>query len=616
MKGDFSRDTYVAAKHYSSVLMQQGRVQVDADWNEQQAISGHRMEAEARDVIGHCGTPELGKGFEIRVLRSAEDLVIFPGCMYVDGILCELEDEPSIPVEELNQNEATIAHWPIDGRRFKWGEWVVLSAVSNERATVVRVKYVDSEGLRLTFDTPLGELDRSTSYKLRRITTYLTQADYPEPTYADKPSPSKLATLNLVDGHYLVYLDVWQRHITALEDSHIRQKALGAPDTTTRAKTVWQVKILPIKSKSTAFEINEEEIRKIANGAASELAMNIRKDVEKLPDDDESRGRLISYGVQARKIANTLSPDERKIFDGILQTLDLWKEALSAWNNLTDPSRGTLNVRTRRSNSSENPCSLPPGAGYQRPENQLYRVEIHKGSEKQGGPTFKWSRHNGSVVASVEEISGAQITIKDTTNDVSGFPSGQWVEVLDDNNELNALPGELALISDASGRTTLKMETPVTSYLTGVDKSLHPKIRRWDHPPGARQVDIPLNTKDWVTIDDSIEVKFSEGTYRSGDYWLIPVRTATGDVEWPPYDNPKANPIPQLPLGIKHHYCALGWLIAAEIQTRNPPIVEIRVAKDLRTTYIRLPTVRGHILDIRKKLEELEKRIEALSPTK
>jgi hypothetical protein len=38
MKGDFSRFTFKKEKHYSSVRMQQGRVQLDADWNEQMDI--------------------------------------------------------------------------------------------------------------------------------------------------------------------------------------------------------------------------------------------------------------------------------------------------------------------------------------------------------------------------------------------------------------------------------------------------------------------------------------------------------------------------------------------------------------------------------------------------
>ena len=35
MPGDFSRDTFDSRNHFSGVLMQQGRVQLDADWNEQ-----------------------------------------------------------------------------------------------------------------------------------------------------------------------------------------------------------------------------------------------------------------------------------------------------------------------------------------------------------------------------------------------------------------------------------------------------------------------------------------------------------------------------------------------------------------------------------------------------
>ena len=55
MKGDFSRDTFDPGKHYTGVLMQQGRVQLDADWNEQQSIHHHRIATQTRDVIGFSG---------------------------------------------------------------------------------------------------------------------------------------------------------------------------------------------------------------------------------------------------------------------------------------------------------------------------------------------------------------------------------------------------------------------------------------------------------------------------------------------------------------------------------------------------------------------------------
>jgi len=51
MKGDFTRDTFNPAKHFSRVLLQQGRVALDADHNEQNAILLHYLRTLARDLI-------------------------------------------------------------------------------------------------------------------------------------------------------------------------------------------------------------------------------------------------------------------------------------------------------------------------------------------------------------------------------------------------------------------------------------------------------------------------------------------------------------------------------------------------------------------------------------
>jgi hypothetical protein len=59
-----------------------------------------------------------------------------------------------------------------------------------------------------------------------------------------QPDLPGMALSGPADGFYLAYLDVWQRHITALEDEGIREVALNGPDTATRTRTVWQVKLL------------------------------------------------------------------------------------------------------------------------------------------------------------------------------------------------------------------------------------------------------------------------------------------------------------------------------------------------------------------------------------
>src|SRR5262249_59688770 len=65
MKSDSSRNTFDARKHFSSVRMQQGRVQLDADWNEQQDIVAHRVRTESADTIGASGGPLHAAAFHI-----------------------------------------------------------------------------------------------------------------------------------------------------------------------------------------------------------------------------------------------------------------------------------------------------------------------------------------------------------------------------------------------------------------------------------------------------------------------------------------------------------------------------------------------------------------------
>ena len=51
MKGDFTRDTFDPTRHFSRVLMQQGRVQLDADWNEQTAIVMQKVNTSILEAV-------------------------------------------------------------------------------------------------------------------------------------------------------------------------------------------------------------------------------------------------------------------------------------------------------------------------------------------------------------------------------------------------------------------------------------------------------------------------------------------------------------------------------------------------------------------------------------
>jgi hypothetical protein len=476
MKGDFTRDTYNPLKHFSRVLMQQGRVQLDADWNEQGAILLHYLRTLAADLIGPFGGPE--HAFEIfngvtqkKPVNAGEllltpdetkrltdagvlaedgkvrdgDFLIGPGHYYVDGLLCENED------------------------------------------------YV----------------------------RYVGQADLPA-TEAMKIDP------------FLAYLEVWERHITYLEDESfrdlagesfpgIREVALGGPDTATRAKLVWQV-----KTWTTPQGSNDKPTMKPA-------------------------------------VIN-----------------DNWKD----WLKRFEPeNRGMLRAKVTRPEVPDagNACLTSPDARFRGADNQLYRVEVHQGGNGQAGAaTFKWSRENGSVVFPIVQLGDDTIKLAHLGRDKRlGLKVGDWVEIV---NEEIVLRGDVPPLVQVESIEPIDMAIRIKApaglkalpFKKKEDKTL--LLRRWDHKGDARKdgavaiVEAGGPDKNWFILEDGVQIQFQDGAdYRTGDYWLIPARTQTGDIEWP--KDKDGEPLSQAPHGVTHHYAPLAVF---SIVGGNPTIDDCR----------------------------------------
>lgn len=458
MKGDFSRDSFDPLRHYSRVLQQQGRVELDADGNERQAIQLHHLRSLAKDLIGPQGGP--GTGFEIvpaddgngKALPS--NFVIKKGHYYVDGWLCE--------------NDADVRY------------------------------YAAGEG---------------------------------SPSQPWLPNP-----VELKKGTYLAYLDVWERHVCAAEvdggtdiasPGALREVALGGPDTTTRAQVVWQVKV--------------------------------------------------SLGPGAPALSNA--------------DKDMWATWMdthwAAWRALWQPeSRGRLKAKAADTTDADasNPCVISPQSRYRGLENQLYRIEIHRGGvvdDKAKPPTFVWSRENGSVVFAVERINDRSVKLVEGWRDARfGLAVGDVVEISDEDTVLSGAAGSLVSVTGVD-LDTLTISFEAGSLTSPPDASRHAVLRRWDHgrrktatAPGkganegrpiiADDLALTLTEGGWLTIEDGISVLFEAGTtsekqhYRTGDYWLIPARTAIGDVLWTRSADAKREPLPQPPRGVEHHYAPLA----------------------------------------------------------
>jgi DNA-binding beta-propeller fold protein YncE len=118
MKGDFTRWTHKPEKHYTRVLRQQGRVDLDADWNEHVEIRAHLDRVQATHMIGPAGVPkadfENDRGFQIT--WDGTDLLIAPGPIYVDGLHCILEGDAPVAYTDQPDYPSPPALAPVAGQ--------------------------------------------------------------------------------------------------------------------------------------------------------------------------------------------------------------------------------------------------------------------------------------------------------------------------------------------------------------------------------------------------------------------------------------------------------------------------------------------------------------------
>jgi hypothetical protein len=467
---DLSRWIFRPERHYSRVVVQQGRVSLDADANAQASILLHYLRTLAADLIGPFGGPSNNVGFAIKTGTGAgqegSTLEIGPGRYYVDGLLCEASG--TAPVDYFQQ--------------------------------------------------PDGYLAQSGITAL--------------------PAPP-----------YLVWLKVWERFISSVEDPALREVALGlnGPDTTGRTRVVWQVLALPWP-------------------------------------------RQVDF------------PSDQQLTAQLFYEQDYW---IRIEPFLSALPTGTLTAQAVQPQAAADACTLPPSSGYRGPENQLYRVEIHRdgtaqesstgGTASGEGPTFMWSRDNGSVILPVTGISGAAVSVTTLGRDPQlSVDVGDYVEIVDDAYAAQGQPGPIARYAEplhlVTGvdpvNLTVTLDTaPATKV--GSDPALHPYLRRWDEDEVlVTKAGLMIDSQDqaidivagpWIDLEDGVQVQFGAGTYRAGDYWLIPARVVTGDVEWPADDNQKPLPLP--PLGVDYHLAPLAVVetdgSVVNLRKQIPPLTEL-----------------------------------------
>lgn len=194
MGADVSRVRFDPLRDFAGVVLQQGRLLLDEDFNEYVALLDRRLRAETGDLTSFGPDPDHGGVAWVprqtpdafRVTASGGSLSIGRGRMYVDGLLAESHGLPPHELDPLLCERTGSADVPYDEQPY-----------------------------------------------------------WPTP----EPLPS--------GGPHLAYLDVWQRELTHLEEADLVEVAVGV-DTTARLQTAWQVRVLPNVGGATCSSDDED----------------------------------------------------------------------------------------------------------------------------------------------------------------------------------------------------------------------------------------------------------------------------------------------------------------------------------------------------------------------
>src|SRR5215218_5807718 len=405
MGGDYTRFTFKPQRDHAGVLMQQGRVQLDSDWNEWVEMIDRRLLAETLDLSGRrCGVPRTTPhGF--RIGRDADDrLKIGRGRIYVDGILVENHGTGDPEIEPV------------------WRE--------------VR-----------------GE---------HRI-------PYREQPYLRPPTPS---TEPDGQGPHLVYLDVWRREVTAVEEPEMVERALGV-DTTTRMQTAWAVRCLP--------NVDED----------SRCGM----DFSRLDDWVEA-----TRPSGARLTTGTPDPPEEP--DPCL----------------IQPTRGYRGLENRLYRVELHDDGTQAG-----------RPIAFKWSRDNGSVA-------ATIGSIADQTTKPRLSVNRLGRDaILRFHDLEWVELTDDQREAEGRPGIMARIEhadDATSTITLVASLTELPDLTRNPRIRRwDQTAAQVNARGVIPVE-PLPTE--VELEDGVRVRFTlEGADppHVGDYWVFAARAADGSVE-------------------------------------------------------------------------------------
>ena len=435
MSSDRARKTYEASRQYKGIIAQQGRVTLEADVNEAQAIEAEALRHATLDIVGPAGTPDDGYALSQNAasVPPTFDFQVGKGTMYVGGVRVWLPDAIAYSSQS---------------------EW----------------------------------LDHSTD------------------DLWEDPS-----TFDGEPGTEFVYLLLREQEVSAVEDTALKDMALGGPDTAQRLRLVQRVVRLPVKSGPCSTALGQAEATWATQGAA---------------------------------------------FDP---------------TNMALTSPGRLQVTFLAPAAPSSPCDPTVAGGYLGADNQLIRIQISAYDPKTQKGKIVWSFNNASFLYRATASDNITIQLASTPVDSYHSPKiGGVVEVLRsavkldgpmrNDNYIAAHTGIFSSVATYGADTktvTLVSGAPVIPQEYLDDLKANPVqplfVRLWE-----AEVEFTLGQAvllGTTGIQVTLSGLTAGGSFTLGQYWHFAVRPAADTVVYPQryFDAPQPPEGPRLwacPLGV------------------------------------------------------------------
>lgn len=460
MGTDIAGVRFDAVRNYNRVIRLQGRLSLDADDNEQHAIYDRRSRAAAADLGSPGPRPGIaGTAVVPRTTPDAFALSVSGGSLMIGT-----------------------------GRMY-------IDGIAAENHGV------PSAPGPVPVDPLLGG------------TEYGTPVPYTTQPYFT-PAPALPTT-----GTHLVYLDVWEREITAVESPDLIDDALGV-DTTARSQVVWQVRVHAPDSPGIDCKTIDSAIPgwiEVISASAGRLT------VETTPVDPDDNPCCLPLSGGFRGRGN--------------QTYRV---------EIHDPGpAGTATFKWSRENAS-----ITLAVTEVLPDHRLRLTSLGH-DDILGLHTDDWCE------------------IIDDHCELDGRPGAMRRIIVDtDRNEVSfdsALPAELAVDTAGALQRHLRVRRWDQSGLVRTNTGA--TVADLDLPTATGILTVPAVATP-IVLEDGITATLTApgGVFHTGDHWIFEARTGTAWVR-PLVDAP--------PVGPLHHYARLGILVngvpASDCRVPWPP---------------------------------------------